>query len=267
MAILKDLIVQGNSNLIGDVQGKKFIVTNGTSSQFLKGDGSLDSTAYVSTSRTISTASGLTGGGNLSANRTIGLAATGTAGTYKQVVVDAYGRVTSGNTADNNSWRSIKVNGTNFLTDTSTALNLSSGTNVTLTTGSTGLLTISAKDTTYSVMSAAEVSAGTATSSRVIRADYLKTGLNALYQPKGSYAAASHNQASNTITAMTSYSIASASGAVSTSDSLNAAIGKLEKRIALLEAALGGMKLVKLTTDQYNALTTKDSNTLYIISD
>ena len=96
---------------------------------------------------TITTASGLTGGGNLSANRTIGLAATGTAGTYKQVVVDAYGRVTSGNTADNNSWRSIKVNGTNFLTDTSTALNLSAGTNVTLATGSTGLLTISATDT------------------------------------------------------------------------------------------------------------------------
>ena len=56
--------------------------------------------AYVPTGRTITTASGLTGGGNLSANRTIGLAATGTAGTYKQVVVDAYGRVTSGNTAD-----------------------------------------------------------------------------------------------------------------------------------------------------------------------
>jgi hypothetical protein len=110
---------------------------------------------YVVTGRSISTASGLTGGGNLSANRTIGLAATGTAGTYKQVVVDAYGRVTSGNTADNNTWRSIKVNGTNFLTDTSTALNLSGGSNVTLTTGSTGLLTIAATDTKYTAATAA----------------------------------------------------------------------------------------------------------------
>lgn len=82
-----------------------------------------------------------------------------------------------------------------------------------------------------------------------------------------SYTPSAHNQASNTITAMTSYSIASASSAVSTSDSLNAAIGKLEKRIALLEAAIGGMKLVKLTQAQYDALTTKDNNTLYIISD
>jgi hypothetical protein len=66
---------------------------------------------YVVTGRTVSTASGLTGGGNLSANRTIGLAATGTSGTYgpaadvtgtegttikvPQITVDEYGRVTS----------------------------------------------------------------------------------------------------------------------------------------------------------------------------
>ena len=49
--------------------------------------------------RAITTASGLTGGGDLSADRTIGLVATGTAGTYKTVVVDEYGRVTSGNSA------------------------------------------------------------------------------------------------------------------------------------------------------------------------
>ena len=120
MANLKDLIVQGNSNLIGDVQGKKFKVTNGTSSQFLKADGSLDSTTYlpsssisgyVPTGRTITTTSGITGGGNLSANRTIGLEAVGTANTYgptanvtgtegttikiPQITTDAYGRVTA----------------------------------------------------------------------------------------------------------------------------------------------------------------------------
>jgi hypothetical protein len=59
--------------------------------------------AYVPTGRTITAASGLTGGGNLSANRTIGLATTGTAGTYYRVVTDEYGRVISGNTADANT--------------------------------------------------------------------------------------------------------------------------------------------------------------------
>ena len=43
---------------------------------------------------TISAGTGLTGGGNLSSNRTLSLATVGTAGTYTKVVVDAYGRVT-----------------------------------------------------------------------------------------------------------------------------------------------------------------------------
>ena len=43
---------------------------------------------------TITAGSGLTGGGTLSANRTIALATVGTAGTYTKVTVDAYGRVT-----------------------------------------------------------------------------------------------------------------------------------------------------------------------------
>lgn len=71
----------------------------------------LDPTVYVNTARTITTASGLTGGGNLSTNRTIGLVATGTSGTYgpsadvtgsnnttikvPQITTDEYGRVTS----------------------------------------------------------------------------------------------------------------------------------------------------------------------------
>ena len=46
---------------------------------------------------TISAGTGLTGGGNLSANRTLSLAATGVkAGTYTKVTVDTYGRVTVG---------------------------------------------------------------------------------------------------------------------------------------------------------------------------
>ena len=46
---------------------------------------------------TISAGAGLTGGGNLSANRTLSLATTGVnAGTYTKVTVDTYGRVTVG---------------------------------------------------------------------------------------------------------------------------------------------------------------------------
>lgn len=85
-----------------------------------------------------------------------------------------------------------------------------------------------------------------------------------------SYTPSAHNQASNTITAMTNYSAATTAAAIVSSDTLNQAIGKLEKRIALLEAALGGMKLVKLTTAQYNEYEAQgqlDDNTLYIIND
>lgn len=44
-------------------------------------------------------------------------------------------------------------------------------------------------------------------------------------------AAASHNQASNTITSMTGYSKASSAGSIATTDSLNTALGKLEKTL------------------------------------
>lgn len=47
-----------------------------------------------------------------------------------------------------------------------------------------------------------------------------------------------HEHGSNSISAMTNYQIASSASSISTSDTLNEAIGKLEKRLALLEAAL-----------------------------
>lgn len=46
----------------------------------------------------INAGTGLTGGGNLTASRTLSLATTGTAGTYTKVTTDAYGRVTKGAT-------------------------------------------------------------------------------------------------------------------------------------------------------------------------
>lgn len=50
---------------------------------------------YALKTVTITAGAGLSGGGNLSANRTLSLAAVGTAGTYTKVTVDAYGRVTA----------------------------------------------------------------------------------------------------------------------------------------------------------------------------
>lgn len=47
MATVKDLIVLGGSRLIGDAIGSKFITDGGTSSQFVKGDGTLDDSTYL----------------------------------------------------------------------------------------------------------------------------------------------------------------------------------------------------------------------------
>lgn len=70
-------VLQGNVNSIGDI-----ITTLGT-----KADKAIK----------ISAGTGLSGGGTLEADRTLSLATSGvTAGTYKSVTVDKYGRVTSG---------------------------------------------------------------------------------------------------------------------------------------------------------------------------
>ena len=52
---------------------------------------------------------------------------------------------------------------------------------------------------------------------------------SAAYKLSTEFASASHNQASNTINAMTGYSKPNSTSAISTSDTLNQAIGKLEK--------------------------------------
>ena len=50
MATLKDLLVSGPARVIGNITGKSFIKEGGTSSQFLKADGSVDSNTYSTTS-------------------------------------------------------------------------------------------------------------------------------------------------------------------------------------------------------------------------
>lgn len=55
--------------------------------------------AKANSSVEIKAGTGLTGGGDLSANRTLSLAEFGTAGTYCKVTTDAYGRISSGETS------------------------------------------------------------------------------------------------------------------------------------------------------------------------
>ena len=57
----------------GNVTALSFIKTGGTSSQFLKADGTVDSNSYALSSRTISTTGPLSGGGDLTANRTLSI--------------------------------------------------------------------------------------------------------------------------------------------------------------------------------------------------
>lgn len=52
------------------------------------------------------------------------------------------------------------------------------------------------------------------------------------------YAAASHNQSSSTITAMTGYSKPQATSAITASDTLNQAIGKLEASLGDINSVL-----------------------------
>ena len=69
---------------------------------------------------TITAGTGLTGGGNLSTNRTISLATTGTSGTYSNIVVNAYGQVTSARaliSADIPTLPATKI-GTGIINDT-----------------------------------------------------------------------------------------------------------------------------------------------------
>ena len=110
--------VNGSDVAIHGLGGAAYLDTGTTAGTVAAGDHT--HSGYIGTARTISTASGLTGGGDLSQDRTLGLETVGTAGTYYRVVVDAYGRVTSGNTTDANSTTHLYV-GTTATTSGNTA--------------------------------------------------------------------------------------------------------------------------------------------------
>lgn len=48
---------------------------------------------------------------------------------------------------------------------------------------------------------------------------------------------------------------------------LETSLSEANQKITALESALGGLKLVQLTQSEYDALTTKDANTLYFIKE
>ena len=113
-----------------------------------------------------------------------------TAGTYKRVTVDSYGRVTSGDNtdADTNTWRNIYVAGTQQIgTAVNTkGLNFAAGSNVSLSftaagsgTGQNanyGTITINATDTTYSA--ATQSAAGLMSAADKKKLDGIATSAN-----------------------------------------------------------------------------------------
>ena len=99
MALLKDLIVQGPSRFIGNVYGPNFIVNGATSSQFLKGDGSLDSSVYL-TQTTLNS-----GNPDLAAIEAL----TGTSGFLKKTAANAW-------TLDSNTYLTTSSASSTYLT-------------------------------------------------------------------------------------------------------------------------------------------------------
>jgi len=195
----------------------------------------------------VTNGTGISVGAKENGSQSISLATTGTAGIYSSVVVDDYGRVTSGNTnvPDTNTWRDVNVNGTQVLsTDINTgALDFTSG-------SSNGTISVEGVDVNVTGLgNAAFLNTGT-TNSTVAVGNHTHS----------EYASNSHEQASNTISAMTGYSSGGTVSPIQTSDTLNQAIGKLESRF-------DGIRLMKISQTDYTNLQSKDENTLYIITD
>lgn len=78
----------------GTVRAIAFIKRGGVSTDFLKGDGSSDSSTYLTANQTITLTGDVTGSGSTAITTT--LKNTGTAGTYRSTTFDANGRETSG---------------------------------------------------------------------------------------------------------------------------------------------------------------------------
>ena len=127
----------GATNSANGTTGYMPAPTSAQRGQFLRGDGtwvSLNNYSLPTASST--TLGGIKVGSTLAISSSVlNLPTTGvTAGTYRSVTVDAYGRVTAGDNTDSNTWRNIYVDGTQKMTiaTDSKALNFKAGSNVTL---------------------------------------------------------------------------------------------------------------------------------------
>ena len=119
---------------------------------------SVDTSTYLTAHPTISTSTDTTDTGTLSHS--------GTFTAITSVTRDTNGHVTKVNTktytlpSDNNTWRGIKVDGTDKLTDSSTKINFAGGTNVSLSYSS-GTITINATGNVMTVGSTAPTNKST----------------------------------------------------------------------------------------------------------
>lgn len=219
------------------------------------------------------TALNLKAGSNVSVTNssgTVTIAATDT--TYSDATTSAHGLMTAadktklngiatGAEVNQNAFSRVTIGTTNIDADAkSDALTLVAGSNITLTPDATNdKITIAATDTTYSNGTGLNLSsnafsvkygtaAGTACQGNDSRLSDARTPT-------------AHNQASNTINAMTGYSKPSGTSAISTSDTLNQAIGKLEKALDSAGGSIMSKKRYTITASNWS--NSVDSNGYY----
>ena len=142
-----DSLDVGNSSIKG---ATGYATTTGTSSQFLKADGSTDSNTYLTSAGTVALAEGLTGSPSINVS-----AVSGTTGTFSGAVSGTNGTF-SGNVSAVNVSASSSVTAATFygdgqnLTNTGSTLSASSGIQRVVLTGQTsGTMTSSATDSNF----------------------------------------------------------------------------------------------------------------------
>lgn len=220
-----------------------------------------------------------------------------TAGTYRSVTVNAEGHVTAGSNPTTLAGYGITdakiAGGTITLgSNTITPLTAASSLNANKITGTIDIANLPhgalerckvvADDTARFALTTADVQAGdtvkvTASGKMYFVVDDSKLSTEAGYEvytagtassvpwsgvtnKPSTFTPAAHNQASNTITAMTGYAKASTAGAISATDSLNTAVGKLEKGLDGKQAA-GNYAAADHTHNEMTAATSTTEGT------
>lgn len=153
MATKKDFIVKNGLVVTEDATASSFVKSGGTSSQFLKADGSVDSSSYSTTTGTVTSVgitagTGLSGGGTVTTSGTISLAVdlseltdmTATmVGTDEFIVLDGGA---DRRKAASEIGLSIFNNDSGFTTNTGTVTSVSGGTGLTGTVTTSGSINL-----------------------------------------------------------------------------------------------------------------------------